>query len=116
MIDCKPLLTGTDMNAPHGVPVDLLDRLVIIRTLPYTAEEMVKILAVRATVEGLQVRLALLSQRYFAVKTWFQIDDTASVFHATNLTPGGSDNPAVKTRSIDDSQCVPCNQSDAPRE
>mmetsp|Transcript_2603 Transcript_2603/g.6197 ORF Transcript_2603/g.6197 Transcript_2603/m.6197 type:complete len:456 (-) Transcript_2603:251-1618(-) len=48
-------IKGTEMNAPHGVPVDLLDRLVIIRTLPYTADEMVKILAVRATVEGLQV-------------------------------------------------------------
>jgi len=49
-------IKGTDgMSAPHGVPVDLLDRLVIIRTLPYTPEEMVKILAVRATVEGLVV-------------------------------------------------------------
>jgi RuvB-like protein 1 (pontin 52) len=48
-------IKGTDMSAPHGVPVDLLDRLVIIRTLPYTPEEMVKILAVRAAVEGLKV-------------------------------------------------------------
>merc|ERR1711966_518964 len=28
-------IKGTEMSAPHGVPVDLLDRLVIIRTLPY---------------------------------------------------------------------------------
>ena len=48
-------IKGTDMSAPHGVPVDLLDRLVIIRTLPYTPEEMVRILAVRAAVEGLKV-------------------------------------------------------------
>jgi RuvB-like protein 1 (pontin 52) len=48
-------IKGTDMSAPHGVPVDLLDRLVIIRTLPYTPEEMVKILAVRSAVEGLKV-------------------------------------------------------------
>ena len=48
-------IKGTDMSAPHGVPVDLLDRLVIVRTLPYTTEEMVKILAVRAAVEGLKV-------------------------------------------------------------
>ena len=38
------------MMAPHGVPVDLLDRLVIIRTLPYTLEEIVQILAIRAQV------------------------------------------------------------------
>lgn len=41
-------IRGTDIAAPHGVPVDLLDRLVIIRTLPYTLPEMVQILAIRA--------------------------------------------------------------------
>ena len=43
-------IRGTDMPAPHGIPVDLLDRLVIIRTLPYTLQEMVQILAIRAQV------------------------------------------------------------------
>jgi RuvB-like protein 1 (pontin 52) len=41
------------MKAPHGIPIDLLDRLVIIRTLPYTPMEMVRILAIRAAVESL---------------------------------------------------------------
>ena len=41
---------GTDQPSPHGVPVDLLDRLVIIRTQPYSLEEMVQILAIRAQV------------------------------------------------------------------
>ena len=40
------------MTSPHGIPVDLLDRLVIIRTLPYTPQEMVQILAIRAQVRG----------------------------------------------------------------
>jgi len=48
-------IRGTDMSAPHGVPVDLLDRLVIVRTLPYTPEEMTAILRLRAQVEGLQI-------------------------------------------------------------
>ena len=43
-------IRGTDMAAPHGIPVDLLDRLVIIRTLPYTLPEMIQILAIRAQV------------------------------------------------------------------
>ena len=43
-------IRGTDLAAPHGIPVDLLDRLVIIRTLPYTLEEIVQILAIRAQV------------------------------------------------------------------
>jgi hypothetical protein len=41
---------GADVVAPHGVPVDLLDRLVIVRTGPYTLEEAVQILAIRAQV------------------------------------------------------------------
>ena len=39
----------------HGIPRDLLDRLLIIRTLPYTQEEMAQIVKIRASTEGLQV-------------------------------------------------------------
>ncbi|CAK0787271.1 Ras and Rab interactor 1 [Coccomyxa viridis] len=49
-------IRGTDMAGPHGIPVDLLDRLVIIRTLPYTLEESVQILAIRAQVEGIAMK------------------------------------------------------------
>ncbi|GLC42833.1 Ras and Rab interactor 1 [Pleodorina starrii] len=48
-------IRGTDITSPHGIPVDLLDRLVIIRTLPYTLPEMVQILAIRAQVEGIGI-------------------------------------------------------------
>jgi TIP49 P-loop domain len=43
-------IRGTDVVSPHGVPVDLLDRMLIIRTMPYSLEEMVQIIAIRATV------------------------------------------------------------------
>jgi|TARA_B100000524_G_scaffold343318_1_gene239309 RuvB-like protein 1 (pontin 52) len=46
---------GTEVIAPHGVPVDLLDRLMIIRTLPYSLEEIVQILSIRSQIEGLNV-------------------------------------------------------------
>uniref|UniRef100_A0A6N2LM05 RuvB-like helicase n=2 Tax=Salix TaxID=40685 RepID=A0A6N2LM05_SALVM len=46
---------GTDMNSPHGIPVDLLDRLVIIRTQTYGPAEMIQILAIRAQVEELHI-------------------------------------------------------------
>ena len=39
-------------RSPHGIPVDLLDRLVIVRTAPYSAAEAAQVLAVRAGVEG----------------------------------------------------------------
>jgi RuvB-like protein 1 (pontin 52) len=48
-------IKGTDMSSPHGIPVDLLDRLLIIRTLPYLPEEMMQIMHIRASVEGLSI-------------------------------------------------------------
>lgn len=56
---------GTDVLAPHGVPVDLLDRMLIIRTMPYSMDEMVQVLSIRAATEGLEVEeeaLALLGE------------------------------------------------------
>ncbi|KAL1199207.1 RuvB-like protein 1 [Cardamine amara subsp. amara] len=46
---------GTDMPSPHGVPIDLLDRLVIIRTQIYNPSEIIQIIAIRAQVEELTV-------------------------------------------------------------
>jgi len=46
-------IRGTDVPAPHGIPVDLLDRLMIIRTMPYTLEETFQILSIRAKTEGI---------------------------------------------------------------
>lgn len=42
---------GTDIIAAHGMPRDLLDRILIIRTLPYSQEEMIQILRIRAQIE-----------------------------------------------------------------
>ena len=46
---------GTDVLSPHGVPVDLLDRMLIIRTLVYPIEEVIQIIAIRAATEGILV-------------------------------------------------------------
>lgn len=48
-------IRGTDVLSPHGVPVDLLDRMLIIRTMPYCLEEMIQIVAIRAETESLQI-------------------------------------------------------------
>eukprot|EP01062_Namystynia_karyoxenos_P066443 TRINITY_DN6035_c6_g1_i1.p1 TRINITY_DN6035_c6_g1~~TRINITY_DN6035_c6_g1_i1.p1 ORF type:complete len:490 (+),score=227.42 TRINITY_DN6035_c6_g1_i1:90-1472(+) len=48
-------IRGTDMKSPHGIPIDLLDRLLVIKTLPYAREELMKIVDIRAQVEGLQL-------------------------------------------------------------
>lgn len=47
---------GTDSLAPHGIPVDLLDRCMIIRTVQYTMEEVGLIIQIRANAEGVALR------------------------------------------------------------
>lgn len=50
------LNSGTeDIVSPHGIPLDLLDRLMIIQTQPYGIEEIQEILKIRAQIEGLQI-------------------------------------------------------------
>lgn len=48
-------IRGTNLVSPHGIPVDLLDRLLIVRTLPYGLEDIVKIVSIRAQTEGIKL-------------------------------------------------------------
>jgi len=48
-------IRGTDIISPHGMPVDLLDRLMIVKTGNYNLEDIIKILAIRATTENIKV-------------------------------------------------------------
>ncbi len=48
-------IRGTNIISPHGIPIDLLDRLLIIRTLPYALQDIVKIISLRANVEGIKL-------------------------------------------------------------
>lgn len=45
--------TGDDVKYPHGCPPDLIDRLLIVKTLPYNQEEIKTIVAKRAQLENL---------------------------------------------------------------
>jgi RuvB-like protein 2 len=48
-------IRGTEYKSPHGIPLDLLDRLMIISTEPYTHDEIRKILAVRCEEEDVEM-------------------------------------------------------------
>lgn len=71
-------IRGTDISAPHGIPVDLLDRLLIIRTYPYGEEEIAKIAKLRADVE----RLAIEQK---AIDLLAKVADTTSLRYALQL-------------------------------
>ncbi|CAL1702013.1 unnamed protein product [Somion occarium] len=45
----------TDIIAPHGIPVDLLDRCLIVKTDGYKRDEVAKVVQLRANVEGLKL-------------------------------------------------------------
>merc|ERR1719160_1011074 len=48
-------IRGTDYESPHGLPVDLLDRLLIITTDPYTSDEVKRILTIRCEEEDVEM-------------------------------------------------------------
>jgi RuvB-like protein 1 (pontin 52) len=48
-------IRGTEIVSPHGMPVDLLDRMVIVRTLGYSVDEIVQVISIRAQTEGLEM-------------------------------------------------------------
>ncbi|WP_088334962.1 MULTISPECIES: RuvB-like helicase [unclassified Methanopyrus] len=46
---------GTDEEAPHGIPGDLLDRMLIARTRPFERHEIYEIIGIRARVQDIQL-------------------------------------------------------------
>lgn len=82
---------GTNYKSPHGLPMDLLDRSIIIHTSPYNADEIRTILLIRATEEEVELTgdaLALLTK----------IGQETSLRYASNLI-SVSQQIALKRRS-----------------
>jgi len=74
-------IRGTEVRSSHGIPVDLLDRLLIIRTYPYERSDMREILRIRAETEGITIN----SDGLEALAT---IGDSASLRYVVQmLTP-----------------------------
>ncbi|CBZ30371.1 putative ATP-dependent DNA helicase [Leishmania mexicana MHOM/GT/2001/U1103] len=48
-------IRGTQYKAPHGIPIDLLDRMMIITTNPYSQEELGKIINIRCEEEDVEL-------------------------------------------------------------
>ncbi|MDI6820068.1 MAG: RuvB-like helicase [Candidatus Hodarchaeaceae archaeon] len=49
------IVRGTDLKSPHGMPLDLLDRMLIISTKSYSREEILEILKIRAKAEKVEL-------------------------------------------------------------
>lgn len=48
-------IRGTKYTSPHGIPLDMLDRLLIIGTVPYTETEVRQILSIRCDEEDVDM-------------------------------------------------------------
>jgi len=48
-------IRGTDYKSPHGIPLDLLDRMLIITTVPYSKKELRRIIDIRAEEEDVEM-------------------------------------------------------------
>ena len=95
------------VKSPHGVPVDLLDRLLIVRTVPYTLREMIHIISIRAATEGVVLDEA-------ALAALGEVGARASLRYALQLlTPaailaaqGSSVNEAVGKAHVADADAI----------
>jgi len=48
-------IRGTNYVSPHGIPIDLLDRMIIIKTKPYEQNELKQILSIRSEEEDVEI-------------------------------------------------------------
>jgi RuvB-like protein 2 len=71
-------IRGTNYKSPHGLPLDFLDRVVIISTHPYTAPEIKEILSIRAKEEEIDI-----SEEALTLLT--KIGEDAGLRYASNL-------------------------------
>jgi len=73
------VIRGTDgIVSPHGMPLDFIDRVMIVRTKQYNQEEIKSIVSIRAQVEGITIAKD-------ALDIFGEIGATASLRYAAQL-------------------------------
>lgn len=91
----KTLIRGTDdITAAHGVPTDLLARLLIVPTNPYSPDEIKTIIRLRAKTEGLNITEPALDKvaehgSKVSLRYALQLLTPASILARVNGRPGG---------------------------
>lgn len=85
---------GTDVIAPHGIPIDMLDRLLIAKTSYPTRDEIRRIVEIRASTEGVELSPE-------ALNLLADIGEKLSLRHAVRLIA-----PAKAVADIENSSVV----------
>jgi RuvB-like protein 2 len=92
-------IRGTDYRAPHGIPLDLLDRLLIIATKPYSAQDVGRILDIRCAEEDVELdkdARALLSK----IATETSLRYAMQLIVAASLAAAKRKSPKVQVEDI----------------
>lgn len=71
-------IRGTSYRSPHGLPLDFLDRVVIVSTHPYSGDDIKQILAIRAQEEEVDLSPD-------ALKLLAKVGQEAGLRYASNL-------------------------------
>jgi RuvB-like protein 1 (pontin 52) len=89
------VIRGTDdISAAHGIPPDLLARLLIVPTQPYAADEIKTIIRLRAKIEGLSITEPALNKvaehgSKVSLRYALQLLTPASILARVNGRPAG---------------------------
>jgi RuvB-like protein 1 (pontin 52) len=54
--------SGTGIRSPHGIPIDLLDRCMIVKTQLYTRDEIRRVIEIRAKTESIALAVDALDR------------------------------------------------------
>lgn len=54
--------SGVGIRSPHGIPIDLLDRCMIVKTSLYTRDEIRRVIEIRAKTEGITLATSALDK------------------------------------------------------
>ncbi|KRX13562.1 RuvB-like 1, partial [Trichinella nelsoni] len=61
-------IRGTEIVSAHGIPQDLLERLLIVKTLPYGLQEILEIVKIRAKAENYQLAMCMIRRNYLLMQ------------------------------------------------
>uniref|UniRef100_A0A2I3LJA2 RuvB-like helicase n=1 Tax=Papio anubis TaxID=9555 RepID=A0A2I3LJA2_PAPAN len=99
------VIRGTeDITSPHGIPLDLLDRVMIIRTMLYTPQEMKQIIKIRAQTEGINISEEALNHLgEIGTKTTLRSHDSMNVLVQLIWKPAAFKYHLIVSTQYDDS-------------
>ena len=98
-------IRGTDTMAPHGIPTDLLDRLLIVHTAQYTLQELAQIIRIRAETEGVPIEDAAVA-RLSEIGLESSLRYALMLLTPAKITAEAAGNAEITARDVDETAAI----------